>query len=711
MGPGANTSYSLLLVVRPLKDKDKRDFPPLAVYDIESVDWIKVKLLCHLDEWGNELYFDNVGDYLRFLLTDFPGDRVWAHFGSGYDNRFLVEELHRWMGSSYKAVMSGGLPIIFEIQNDAYTVVSKKNGKIRNRRVVLLDSFRWLPTTLASIGKSVGLPKMEVDRSRIEQLSPKELRDYCMHDCRVLLRGMQRFRDTVIAQGGTFAITSASIASNFIRADPTIKWQRFFEPDDNYQTYSGSRFARFEPGSKPGMLQADEFSESAYFGGRCEVFRRGYAKGPLYYYDIASAYPWAMTQKLPLYFLGFEPGARSDDEKGLLSILKRSGVSDARVYIPQGTFEIPPLPVRAPGGKVVFAEGRFHGRWCNCELLALYKRGAAKGVRIDIGGWARFTAEPFAAELVRRFYRLRKQAKDSGDDAVALTLKILMNSAYGKLAQQLEQSSYVYGDAYEFIVDAAKEAGTWRPSPMPGLSEIVEESEGPFRHVAAGAYVTALARLKLLEGMERAITQGANVYYCDTDSIVVDKPIKGWGGSTELGAWELEKQLVEGEFLCPKVYRARELDGTWTLKAKGNNLKSQLELSEPAARHARERLLRWLVYAQEISAHARTELASYTLTESELVYYGKTEAGLKGWRTTVAGQSVDCLVATLDRHAQNADSKRQHNDLLQRSKPLYLEGEQGDYYDMRTLDPESLIELELGELGSNEYQDRIRDNP
>lgn len=681
--------------MKPLKRKHAKDFPPIAVYDIESTEWTNVQILCHVDEFGNRKSFKTVREYLVWLLTDFEGDSVWAHFGSGFDNRFLIEEVAKWDGSSYKAIMSGGLPIIFILENSNYQRPHPKHGKMRNRQVKLLDSYRLLPTSLANIGKSIGTPKMEVDRSRIEKLSDVEQIEYCFSDCDILLKGVQRFRDTIMKNGGNYSPTSASIASNFIRASEGIVWKKFFEPGSKYKRYSGESYSMGYPGSTPGMIQADEFSEAAYYGGRCEVFRRGVSGGPLYYYDIASAYPWAMTRKLPLYFQGFEPGAKWENREDVLRILKKFGIADALVYIPKGTYDYPPLPVRGPGEKVVFAEGRFHGRWTMVELMELYRTGADKGVTIDITCYAKFGAKAFAKPFVDLFYGLRKGAKESGDEAQSMIYKILLNSCYGKLAQQLEQSCYVYGPAYEFARQAAETDGLLLPTPLPGVSEIQESAPGPFRHVAAGAYVTALARLKLLRGMQSAEKIGANVYYCDTDSIIVDKPIPGWGASKELGAWELEAKLDSAEFLCPKVYRVTDAAGKQSLKAKGSNLKSQLELSEPQEVHAQESFLRWCVYAQHISSVGRR--VTDRLSPEQQAYYGKAEAGLTGWKTGVNRGSIDCDVSELDRQARKPDSKRTH--VGESSRPLFLVGDDGGdnemYLDIRTMDPDSLVEREL----------------
>jgi hypothetical protein len=97
--------------------------------------------------------------------------------------------------------------------------------------------------------------------------------------------------------------------------------------------------------------------------------------------------------------------------------------------------------------------------------------------------------------------------------------------------------------------------------------------------VAAGAYVTAYSRLIYLNGIKQAIAAGANVYYGDTDSLIVDKPVFGMGKSPVLGAFGLECVIDEAEFYASKVYRYHKLpeyvkkdESAWVYKAKGLNM-------------------------------------------------------------------------------------------------------------------------------------------
>ena len=169
----------------------------------------------------------------------------------------------------------------------------------------------------------------------------------------------------------------------------------------------------------------------------------------------------------------------------------------------------------------------------------------------------------------------------------------------------------------------------------------------------------------------------------------------------------VEPVFDEAEFLCPKVYRAR-IGERWILQAKGASLRSQLEQSEPQKRHTAEALIRWCVYARDISPLA-AEIAS-RLTKTQMRYYGSAESGLLGWRSGVRNGDISCVVSILDRMARHPDSKRYHRE-GQKSFPLYIEGAAGEsmYYDCRTLDPESLIEMELSEHYADHHKQNVID--
>jgi DNA polymerase elongation subunit (family B) len=69
-----------------------------------------------------------------------------------------------------------------------------------------------------------------------------------------------------------------------------------------------------------------------------------------------------------------------------------------------------------------------------------------------------------------------------------------------------------------------------------------------------------------------------NLYYSDTDSIYIDKPLPDeFISSTVLGKLKLENIIINGIFLAPKVYYLQTVDGKVIYKVKG--LKHEVELT------------------------------------------------------------------------------------------------------------------------------------
>lgn len=727
--------------MKPLKIDDAAGIPapwgPLAVYDIETetVDGvITPRLLVHLDEYDNEpkKFYDRphstcVDQYIQWLFETFEGTDVFAHNGSGFDHRLWIARHVLSEGASAEFGMSGSAPIIIRVQDDRFqeTVWNKERNTVKR----LLDSMRLLPTSLRAIGKSVGIEKDDVDRSKIAEMSDQEVGDYCAQDCRVLLAGLSKYRDVVTKLGGYYGVSSAGIASSLIRKSiKSADFLHFFDSDTKFQTYS------------PRMLQADEFCESALYGGRCEPFRVGYVKRDLYYYDLRSAYPWALTQELPWRFKGFHGGVKWNYDSGsaprqrMLKILQTCGISDVEMFIPAEVYaELPPvLPTRDKRGRILYATGHLTGRWTNLELLANYDRCKwHPGFRMSITGWAKFESKTFAKEVIEQLYALRSEAKSEGDAGMSQVLKILMNAAYGKLAQHPDQTTLYYGPAHETFVHDAVSREEGYEHVDADLFEHTEKQFGAFRHIAAGAYVTAMVRChRVLPAMEMAISQGARLYYCDTDSITVDKKVVGLAGP-HMGDWEHEYVFSEAEFLCSKLYRAKikwsqnpSQVGTWLLRVKGMNVSASDDKSLSSRQKRVESMQRWMFYVKGISDVCARDLtaavnvwADNQLKEAGLEVTPKAKQGLiddrlrylsRRWAGIVPltrsiktlGKHVGTWVCH-EQHQQRVglhpDTCRTHFPETGDSIPLHLE--EGDTLgDGRTLDAETVFELKHAEL-------------
>lgn len=619
--------------------KHRNEWPKLAVYDIEATEWVNIVCIGHVDEYGNKRIFKTLELYINWLFTDFKGTHIWAHWGGHYDHRFIIAYATK-LGWNWQTIQSGNLLIIIRIRNE------------KGREILFCESARLMPDSVEKIGLTVGLHKMEVNRADIGSERLEKVYEYCLRDCEIVLLGLQYLKRVFDKVDADFAFTLASIATRWVRRSDVLEWMRFYEKGDNGEWQYSTK-----------MLKADEFCLPAYFGGRVEVFKTGVFKKPLYYYDITSSYPWSMTHELPAYFIDFFPTDKHS-HKHLLRNLEYCGISEATIYIPKGTFHIPTLPVRHDG-KIIFPDGTFRGRWTNNELLSLYLKGRRKGVKIILHGQARFKSKPFLKPFVDMFYKLRKAAKEAKDEFSSYAYKILLNSLYGKLVENIERKSILHG--FEMVNEAIAQYGQEKvvPTATPGIYALHNTSLGPFRHVAAGCYVTSFSRLRLLEGLETCVKEGGHVYYCDTDSIVTDKPIKAFGEeSNELGTFKLEHEFTIAEFVCSKVYRGVTTKGEEIYKVKGMPIKGLTQ---------KEKKIRWDLYNYHLNPKSKARIDKLNLKPAQRLHYSSKE-GIAGFMTDLNKGQINPRMTLLQRQLKNIDSKRIHKGNI--SNPITLKFEE-----------------------------------
>jgi len=576
------------------------EWPAIAVFDIEATEWVNVVLLCHVDEAGRRRCFRTMSNYLDWLLRT-NIETVWSHWGGKYDNRFVIAELMK-REIEFEVIMSGSSAII----------VKAHFGD--ERTIQFCDSARIMPASVAQIGKTIGLPKLDVDRSNIGALSFEETATYCYRDCDIVVKGLQEMKRALTEVGADFAFTLASIATRWVRKSDCLDWARFEE----------------KVGRTKIMKEADTFCEPAYFGGRTECFRIGNFKQKLFYYDVRSSYPWSMTFDLPAYPIGAHKTANAKN-------LGEFGISEASVFVPENTY-LPVLPVYE-GGKLLFPVGEFRGRWTNLELIQAIRAGA----RVKVHAQYLFEPVAFMKPFVETFFGLRQEAISDGDAFKSFAYKILTNSAYGKLIESVERVRLIHGE--HRIAESLKRGDNLEATNMMGLYQSISQQEGAFRHVAAGAYVTARSRLLLWDRMNQIVKAGGKIFYCDTDSIVTDTELPE--EPDELGNLKLEHVLDEFEAFAPKVYRMVTEDGQTYYKVKG----TPVEKGDDGEKLSQEKAFaRWKDYTSGIPVG---------------------RLGLSGLMTDINRGRIAPQAEMLSRALRNTDSKRIH--FLGDSRPRLLQ--------------------------------------
>lgn len=263
----------------------------------------------------------------------------------------------------------------------------------------------------------------------------------------------------------------------------------------------------------------------AYYGGRFEAFGCGLYQGPVWQYDIRSAYPYALSQipSITSYSITEWPDGIPAPSFSLCQ------VSTLTVSFDQ--LGINPIPVR--NGTNIFYPGAARtwvwGHEYNAALNAGVKMRVLQCVRFDDNG-----ERPF--EFVGELYHQRAEWKRAGNPA-QLAAKLGMNSVYGKLAQRI------------------------------GWDE--KRNLPPRQHsIVWAGYITSLCRSMI----QNAINQKPHaILAVETDAVFtteqLDLPI-----SDQLGQWDMEYYPHGIMYVQSGVYFIPDGSGGWTKgKTRGFN--------------------------------------------------------------------------------------------------------------------------------------------
>ena len=251
------------------------------------------------------------------------------------------------------------------------------------------------------------------------------------------------------------------------------------------RTMAATSLAAFQGmyGYVPQNRDHRDFLRASYSGGRTEVFRVGPTKGVIHCCDVKSMYPSVMRDNVyPMP--GTEVATSKPDLEGY-------GVIDATIVVPQTHI---PVAWTRDTGKLIFPIGRMRVYLTFVEMREAMRHGA-KIEEIHSAIQYTGTSRPFQ-QFVDTFFEWRKRGYEQA--------KFILNSLYGKFGESGEGVSI-------------------------GPAGRIEETRQPkHANIVWASYITSYARLKLHRAMMQTIEHGAEVLYCDTDSIFYRHPTRIW---------------------------------------------------------------------------------------------------------------------------------------------------------------------------------------
>jgi DNA polymerase elongation subunit (family B) len=403
------------------------------------------------------------------VLRSLPTCLLYAHNGGKFDFQYLVEYAN---------------PGEIQIRNGRIT-------RMNIGKVELVDTWPLMPFPLAEYQKTkIDYRKFEKEKRRQHR---EEITRYMLDDCRDLLTLVTEFKK-IVGEKDTIAAAA---------------FHQMKLLDIEIQTMNESH---------------DENFRRFFYGGRCQAFKKGIFKGRFQYYDINSAYPFAMT---------FNHPTGADYKLSNRLPKKLNGCFVHCIADSNGAF-----PLRNEDGSLDFPSVKdrefFVTGW---EVDTAIKTKTAK-IKKVIECWRpqnEITFKPY----VEKFFPLKAKAKKDGDTIHYLAYKYLTNSGYGKFAQNPRDfRDYLlapYGenvDGYEWETDFGA-LSLWSKPSYDGFG---------FYDVATAASITGYVRSMFW----RSAVNAKLVLYGDTDSRLGKGHRDTLGHA--LGQWKIED--------CPECHRS-----------------------------------------------------------------------------------------------------------------------------------------------------------
>ena len=523
-----------------------------AFFDIETTEWDQFVLGGLIDKSGSFYCSEDPEDFYSHLVS--IKGTCWSWNGGLFDNLWAID-MARKAGHHVRISAAG----------------TRVTRALLRGNCCLRDAVALVPMSLSKaagiagiqIAKDTGLPcskRCKLDRKSLEScggycsikrgMAPSEMRlllDYLRLDVEGGWQIMRAVIDSAKSFGfqlrGTVGASSYATMAQWCRLEPACwEWRHF------------------------------KRARSAYFGGRCQVFRPSAVSG--HRYDIHSAYPAALsTTRLPVGEAFEAVGARA--RRAYLR--QKEGVYTAVVTVHGDTF-IPPLPWRlggrrdGRGSRICYPVGTFRGTWTRIELE--YAESLGHDVEI-VSGLIWEDAETILKPFVDKVWEYRAQAGTS--TAMGKWLKWFANSATGKLAESpYKDQIYLHPD-HDKIKHCQGSAGprgadnvghwgctdekcTGACGKWKMLDRVGELWAQPiFRipangHVHWAAYLTASTRVTWHKMAVADGQGGRTAVYGDTDSVFATIP-RDHNIGPELGQWGSDGPFHDFIAVAPKCYK------------------------------------------------------------------------------------------------------------------------------------------------------------
>lgn len=355
------------------------------------------------------------------------------------------------------------------------------------------------------------------------------------------------------------------------------KWQLNIH---NYPTLSSLSFgiyrAHYLKDYKIPLIGGQILKElrEGYFGGHTDVYKTCGEK--LYVYDVNSLYPYVMSQfPMPIGNIKFFEGDifKYEDNPFGFFLAEIEAPEDLKIPILLTKTSINNASIKKTMAPL--------GKWTGVIFSEELKNAMKFGYKFKVIKGYTFESDFIFKDFVNDLYEIK--SNHPKDHPMYLISKLLLNSLYGRFGMHIEtfltKNAVVDNDElndmmeHNNILDILNLGDninliTYIPINNDNDLDSLFNNMTKFNiSIALSSAITAYARIHMSQFKD--MNNDYNLFYSDTDSISIDKPLPDNMISNELGKMKLEYIFDKAVYISPKVYGGITSDGKQIIKAKG----------------------------------------------------------------------------------------------------------------------------------------------
>lgn len=508
------------------------------------------------------------------FIRKYTGYKVYLHNFSNFDGIFIISALSDF-STNIRPVIRDGKIMDLRV----------KFGPNNRYSISFRDSLLLLPNSLRKLCKDFGIevqkdifPYEFINQPGISMnyrgpipefkffsnITQEEYKDYCSR-----FNNNWDLREEIIKYCELDVITLWKVLNKF----QNIIYKRFGIDIQNTPTISSLAFSVYRTKYMPidadiaiitGKLYKD--LKTSYTGGAVDVYR-AIGKNILRY-DVNSLFPSQMKSRYmpvgtPRYFTG--------------DILKHSDNKDpfgffyCKVFAPN--LNEPILQVRS---QILDRTVAPIGAWSGLYFSEEIKNAMKYGYKFEVTKGYLFDKKIIFNDYVDCLYDLKcNSIKGTSEYSIS---KLLLNSLYGRFGMSPDRPKHVIvtNEVEQELMLSDSNNTYWNPITLLNGKRLLtiinnnsdedDDKETINISVAIASAITAYSRIDMSQYKNNP---NFNLYYSDTDSIDIDKPLEPKSVGTGIGLMKLENVFKKVVYLSPKVYGGITQDDKEYVKVKG----------------------------------------------------------------------------------------------------------------------------------------------